>query len=110
MAVTGKLLAGAAVLIGLGGAYAAAQQQQQAPAVFTAQQAAAGKTVYTQQCAGCHRDNLAGAAEAPPLGGKGFVNAWGSRTTADFYKFIAVSMPVGTPASLSEAQYTNVDA
>ena len=110
MAVTGKLLAGAAVLIGLGGAYAAAQQQQQAPAVFTAQQAAAGKTVYTQQCAGCHRDNLAGAAEAPPLGGKGFVNAWGSRTTADFYKFIAVSMPVGAPASLSEAQYTNVVA
>ena len=109
MSVTGRLLAGAAVIIGLGGAYAVAQQAQQ-PAIYTAQQAVAGRTVYAQQCAGCHRDNLTGSAEAPPLGGKGFVNAWGSRTTADFYKFIAVSMPVGAPASLSEAQYTNVVA
>ncbi len=110
MSVTAKRLAGAAVIIGLGGAYAVAQQQPQAAGIYTAQQAAAGKTVYTQQCAGCHRDNLTGGGDAPPVGGKGFVTAWGSRTTADFYKFIAVSMPVGAPASLSEAQYTNVVA
>ncbi|MEY4967030.1 MAG: hypothetical protein RL274_2613 [Pseudomonadota bacterium] len=110
MSVTARLLAGAALAIGLGGAYATAQQQQQGASIFTAQQAAAGRTVYAAQCAGCHRDNLAGGADAPPLGGKGFLGAWGSRTTADFYKFIAVSMPAGAPASLSEAQYTNVVA
>ena len=110
MSVTGRLLAGAAILVGLGGVYAGAQQPQQAESILTAQQAAAGKSVYAQQCAGCHRDNLAGGADAPPLGGKGFLGAWGARTTADFYKFIAVSMPAGAPASLSEAQYTNVVA
>ena len=114
MSVTTRLLAGAAVIAGLGGAYAAAQQQaqsqQQGTSILTTQQVAAGKTVYAQQCAGCHRDNLTGGADAPPLGGKGFLGAWGARTTADFYKFIAVSMPAGAPASLSEAQYTNVVA
>ncbi len=97
------------IVAGLGGAYAYAQTQS-AP-IFTAEQAAAGKTVVSaQQCAGCHRDNLAGGGDAPPLGGKGFFGAWGSRTTADLYKFIQVSMPAGAPASLSEAQYTNVTA
>ena len=110
MSVTARLLAGAAIIAGLGGAYAVAQQQPQGEAILTAQQAAAGKIVYAQQCAGCHRDNLTGGADAPPLGGKGFLSAWGTRTTADFYKFIAVSMPAGAPASLSEAQYTNVVA
>ena len=108
MSGTAKFLASAAVIAGLGGAYAYAQNQS--ASIFTAQQAAAGKSVYAQQCAGCHRDNLAGGGDAPPLGGKGFFGAWGSRTTADLYKFIQVSMPAGAPASLSEAQYTNVTA
>jgi len=107
---TARFLAGAALLIGLGGAYAVAQQQSQGAGVFIAQQAAAGHTVYAAQCAGCHRDNLAGGGDAPPVGGRGFLNNWNSRTTADLYKFIALSMPAGAPASLSEAQYTNVTA
>jgi len=106
---TARFLAGAALLIGLGGTYAIAQQKQGA-GVFTAQQAAAGRAVYAAQCAGCHRDNLAGGGDAPPVGGRGFLNNWNSRTTADLYKFIALSMPAGAPASLSETHYTNVTA
>lgn len=107
---TARFLAGAAVLIGLSGAYAVAQQQQQGARVFTAQQASAGRSVYAAQCAGCHRDNLSGGGDAPPVGGKGFLGAWGNRSTADLFKFIAVSMPAGAPASLSETQYNNVTA
>jgi alcohol dehydrogenase (cytochrome c) len=106
MSRTGKFLAGTAALIALGGAYAFAQ----GAGVYTAAQATAGHAVYTASCAGCHRANLAGGGDAPGLGGDGFMSSWGNRSTKDLYQFIAKSMPVGAPGSLSEEQYTNVTA
>ena len=96
-----KLLAGAAGLFGLGALlipYAVAQGQ----GGFTQAQADAGHSVYAANCAGCHRANLAGGGDAPALGGAGFMSSFGNRSTKDLYNFIANSMPVGRPGSLSE--------
>jgi alcohol dehydrogenase (cytochrome c) len=107
MARTAKLLLGAAAAIAFGGVYAFAQE---GTGVYTAAQAAAGRTGYAQSCAGCHRANLVGGGDAPGLGGSGFMSSWGGRSTKDFYKFIATSMPAGAPASLSEQAYINITA
>ena len=67
----------AAVLIfagGMTGAPAsAAAQPPAADGGFTAEQAAAGWTVYARQCGECHGPQLDGA-EAPPLRGVEFLN------------------------------------
>ena len=95
-------------LIALGGAVSFAQP---APSgVYTAAQASAGRAVYAQSCAGCHRANLAGGGDAPALGGKGFMSSFGGKSTKDLHKFIATSMPAGAAGSLSETQYANVTA
>jgi alcohol dehydrogenase (cytochrome c) len=106
MSRTVKLLAGTAVMIGLGSASAWGQGAN----VYTAAQAQAGHAAYTASCAGCHRANLAGGGDAPAVGGNGFMSSFGSRSTKDLYKFIATSMPAGAPGSLSEEQYTNITA
>ena len=97
-----------AALVALGGAWAFAQT---APAgVYTAAQASAGRAVYAQSCAGCHRANLAGGGDAPALGGKGFMSSFGGKSTKDLFKFISTSMPAGAAGSLSEKQYVDVTA
>src|SRR5262249_58604671 len=47
---------------------------QQAPSVFTVDQAAAGRAAYQANCASCHMPDLAGRNEAPPLAGGTFMN------------------------------------
>ncbi len=104
-----KFFAGSAALAILGAVYAVtAAAQGQGP--FTQAQADAGHAVYATSCAGCHRVNLAGGGDAPALGGPGFISSFGNRSTKDLYTFIASSMPVGRPGSLSEKQYTDVTA
>jgi alcohol dehydrogenase (cytochrome c) len=83
---------------------------QQAPAtVYSAAQAATGRTVYQASCASCHLPDLAGRNEAPQLAGNNFLNTWRSRSTRDLFEFIQSTMPP-TAASLSEDQYLAVTA
>jgi len=83
---------------------------QQAPAtVYSAAQAAAGRTVYQASCASCHLPDLGGRNEAPQLAGNNFLNTWRSRSTRDLFEFIQSTMPP-TAASLSEDQYLAVTA
>jgi PQQ-dependent dehydrogenase (methanol/ethanol family) len=78
---------------------------QQPPAgVFTAAQAAAGRTAYETNCANCHMPDLAGRNEAPPLAGGTFMNAWRNRSTKDLFDLISATMPPNV-ASLSTDQY-----
>jgi PQQ-dependent dehydrogenase (methanol/ethanol family) len=78
---------------------------QQPPAgVFTAAQAAAGRTAYEANCANCHMPDLAGRNEAPPLAGGTFMNAWRNRSTKDLFDLISATMPPNV-ASLSTDQY-----
>ncbi|MEQ1731482.1 MAG: PQQ-binding-like beta-propeller repeat protein, partial [Vicinamibacterales bacterium] len=78
----------------------AQQPPAQSPRLFTAQQAQAGRTAYDATCAGCHRADLTGLNEAPPLVGGNFLNEWGPRPTSDLIAFIARSMPPGAAGSL----------
>jgi mono/diheme cytochrome c family protein len=55
----------------------------QTRAEYTAAQAADGLAAYQTNCATCHLPDLVGRNEAPQLAGGNFMNAWGSRTTAE---------------------------
>ncbi len=86
--------------------------QQAAPApvpVFTAAQAAAGRTAYDANCASCHLQDLAGRNEAPQLAGANFVNTWGARTVRDLFTYIRTSMPPAG-AKLPDEQYLAITA
>lgn len=111
-APTHLLGASAVAFLALSGAYLLTPYAlaQGHAAIVTQAQVAAGKAGYASACAGCHRANLAGGGDAPALGGAGFIASWGNRSTKDFYQFIALSMPAGAPASLSEKTYTDITA
>ena len=74
-----------------------AADQATAPPVFTAQQAAAGKTAFAKVCAGCHMPDLTGNNEAPPLAGTVFLDTWRDRTTKELYDYLSAEMPRGGP-------------
>jgi alcohol dehydrogenase (cytochrome c) len=77
---------------------------QQPAAVYTAEQAAAGRASYQAACAGCHMPDLGGRNEAPPLAGGTFMNAWRTRTTRDLVEYMQATMPPNV-ASLPAEQY-----
>lgn len=69
--------------------------QQEVHAVFTAEQAVAGKAAYASACARCHMPDLGGSPDAAALAGTTFVDTWRARTTKDLFEFVAGSMPPG---------------
>ncbi|HKB10816.1 MAG TPA: PQQ-binding-like beta-propeller repeat protein [Vicinamibacterales bacterium] len=77
--------------------------------VYSAGQAAAGRTVYQASCASCHMPDLAGRNEAPQLAGNNFLNTWRSRSTRDLFEYIQSTMPP-TGETLSADQYLAVAA
>ena len=66
-------------------------------AVFTAQQAAAGRAAYQTTCAACHMPDLGGRNEAPQLAGSNFMNTWRTRSTRDLLEFTQSTMPPRKP-------------
>ena len=78
---TGLLLAGGTLAFGV--AIAAQQNPQGAAGIYTAEQATIGQTAYTTVCAACHRPDMRGGNEAPPLVGPNFMSAWRGRSTND---------------------------
>jgi len=80
----------------------------QTPAAYTAVQAADGMAAYQVNCASCHLPDLAGRNEAPPLAGANFMNAWGSRTTAELIRYMQDTMPPSNQGGLSDDTYLNI--
>ena len=78
-------------------------------AVFTADQAAAGRTAYQANCASCHLADLGGRNEAPPLAGVNFLNTWRNRTARDLFEYVQSTMPPQA-ASLPSDQYLSIVA
>jgi alcohol dehydrogenase (cytochrome c) len=76
---------------------------------YTAAQAQTGQTAYASACAGCHGFALAGGA-GPALTGGGFISAWGQKTARALYEYLALSMPLGSPGSLSPSTYAAITA
>src|SRR5258706_13653637 len=82
---------------------------QQAPAApYTAAQAAAGRTTYQAQCAGCHLADLKGSGDAAPLAGSEFMGSWGRRSPRELLSFMQLTMPPTRPGALSTEEYVNV--
>src|SRR5262245_52485563 len=104
---TALLLAGGTLVFGVA---IAAQQTPQGGGIYTAEQATIGQTAYATACAACHRPDLSGQFEAPPLAGANFMNAWRGRSTNELYTKIATSMPPTAPGSLSEQAATSLVA
>ncbi len=79
---------------------------------YTDQQAAAGRSSYLANCAGCHMADLHGSNEARPLVGADFMHNWGPRTTQDLVAFLSVAMPPppAAPGSLGGQTYLNLAA
>ena len=100
-----KLMIAAILPLGLAGAALA-----QAPArtiwdgVFTADQAAQGKTAFDNKCATCHGAELTGAEMAPPLSGGQFLSNWSGQAVGDLFIRIHTTMPANDPGSLNNAE------
>ena len=88
---------------------AAAAQPPAAEGGFTADQAAAGWSVYARQCGECHGARLDGA-EAPPLRGVDFLNGWAGQTTDELFAYVRDEMPPGLGGSLGDQVYLNLVA
>jgi alcohol dehydrogenase (cytochrome c) len=80
-----------------------------AEALFTSEQAAAGKAVYQGSCASCHGPQV-DDGEAPPLRGGAFLGKFGGKPAADLFTYASTKMPPGSPGSLGKAQYAQVIA
>ena len=71
--------------------------------VYTAAQAAQGRTAYDANCASCHVADLGGRNEAPQLAGGDFMNTWRTRSTKDLFDYMQAAMPPGGPTLAPEA-------
>jgi len=89
----------------LGGAIRSARaadaQKTTMDGIFTADQAARGKALYTQNCSNCHMDDLSGSGQALPLAGDAFVETWEGQTVDDLFELIHNTMPQDKPGTLS---------
>ena len=101
----GVIAAVIAVTLGV----AAAQGQKTTwDKVYTAEQAARGEKLYTDNCAMCHGESLGGVEMAPPLAGDVFNSNWEGVALSDLFERMRTSMPQNKPGSLSRAQNADI--
>lgn len=75
--------------------------------VYSETQATAGETLFSDYCANCHGDDLAGVEGAPALAGSTFLQTWHGATLKKLFERIE-SMPPKNPKSLTPKQYADV--
>ena len=90
---------------------AGAGAQSAKPALFTAEQAQAGATVYAQACSGCHGGALEGGG-APELKGSAFNERAVAQgmTPQSLHDVVANTMPQTDPGGLKSEDYNAVVA
>ena len=106
------LVATAALCIagGLTAPVALAAGQPEQDGIHTAEQAENGRADYTRSCAICHRTDLRGNFESPPLAGPNFLNFWGDLTPQDLVERIRLTMPPDRPGRLGDQTYLDIVA
>jgi len=85
-------------------------QKTETLGAFTAEQATAGRAAYQANCATCHRQDLVGGGEAPPLAGSNFMSAWGSRPASELISYMQSAMPPSNRGSLGARAYVDLAA
>ena len=75
--------------------------------VYTEAQARRGAELYTNSCASCHGDDLAGIEQAPALTGDGFGDKWNAKTLNTMLAKLQ-EMPPTKPKSLTPEQYADI--
>jgi S-disulfanyl-L-cysteine oxidoreductase SoxD len=78
--------------------------------VYSDDQAARGKTQYSQSCATCHLDDLSGSGQALPLAGDAFMQSWEGQTVGDLFEVIHDTMPQDKPGTLTPEVTSDVIA
>jgi mono/diheme cytochrome c family protein len=71
-----------------------------------ADQIAAGREVYTAECAQCHGANGEGGTGPLLIGGNKRIASY--QTTQRLYDYVSTTMPFDEPGSLTQEQYWNV--
>ena len=88
-----------------------AQATSVADGVYTEEQAKRGGTLYAEQCASCHGENMEGIADLfPALAGDPFVKTWTGKSVGELYEKIATTMPALDPGSLKPDQVADIVA
>jgi S-disulfanyl-L-cysteine oxidoreductase SoxD len=86
-----------------------AQQRSITEGVYSAAQAARGKTLYAAQCESCHGSALEGAS-GPPLAGDLFLSTWSRNSLTSFVDKIQKTMPFGQGNTLSRQESADLTA
>jgi glucose/arabinose dehydrogenase/mono/diheme cytochrome c family protein len=76
--------------------------------VYTREQANLGKTVYMEQCAGCHGLELGGGDETPALAGARFLANWQGRSVDELFERVRTSMPPDRPGTLTREKVADI--
>ena len=97
-------------MVALGSGASDSVSGRQSTAVYTVEQAEAGRAAYVRECAVCHQANLRGSFEAPPLAGASFLQFWGDLTPRDLFDRMRLSMPPDRPGALGDAAYVDIVA
>ncbi|MGH6660712.1 MAG: PQQ-binding-like beta-propeller repeat protein, partial [Rhodospirillales bacterium] len=84
--------------------------QQPATGIYTAAQAEAGRAAFLANCAECHRPDLTGSFEAPPLSGANFFNAWRELPVRELVNRIRDTMPPANPGAVGEQAAVTIAA
>ena len=88
-----------------------AQAQAAADGVYTEAQAMRGATVYAEQCASCHGEDMMGVPDLfPALIGDTFVANWQGKSVGELFEKISLTMPALDPGSLMPAQVADLVA
>jgi mono/diheme cytochrome c family protein len=97
-------------LVALLAALAAApvSAQDEAPAHFTAAQAARGADTYRDRCVLCHGANLDDGEWGPTLKGARFKRKWGGQSMAALFAYVSTTMPPGQTALMGPEDYADV--
>jgi mono/diheme cytochrome c family protein len=81
-----------------------------ADGVYAESQAARGAVAFENSCGNCHRDDLSGGANGPPLRGERFTRDFAGKDLKALYTRISTTMPRGAPASLEDEVYLDIVA
>lgn len=78
---------------------------------YTEAQAMRGATLYSEQCASCHGEDLTGVADLfPALAGDTFLMSWQGRPMSELFEKVSLTMPALDPGSLTPEQSADLVA